>query len=152
MRRAFRQCNAVRPRYSGRNQEPLERRAVLLRHVGVLHEHRQPNRHFAGRDQIGEQRVALTYRHAVGRDNVAKKFQPRLLTQQPDQHPEPVVIVGLDAELSFERRIEQVRVALRQRFWLHQIDIVHRGEDVDARPDPLAVRTHRLLDEVLEVR
>ena len=66
---------------------------------------RERKRHFAGYHEIGQQRMALTHRNAVGRDDIAKHVSPRSSPNVVDDRAEPVAVVGLDTELAFPSRI-----------------------------------------------
>ena len=160
-RRASRHRDAARVRatpapsnraITGGIVDPVDRRAVVLELHDLVEIGRQRQRHLAGHDEIGEQRVALAHRDAVRGDDVAEQLQAALLADRLHQAAEPVAVVGLDAELALPLAVGEVVVALRQIVLLDEPRVVGGDEDVVARADPFAVRTDRRRREIGERR
>src|SRR5207237_9575083 len=105
---------AFEPGDRRRNRRPIERRAALLELRGAERIDRERERHLAGDDEIGQQRVALAHRNAVGGDDAAKQLQAAVLAEAVDHGAEPVAVLRLDAEPALPSRIEQVVVASRK--------------------------------------
>src|SRR5262249_9299893 len=110
MGRALGDRNAIRPRYHRIDREPVDRRTVLLRYLGVLHVDRESDRHLAGGGEVGDHGMALAHRQAVDGHDIAEELEAALLAEKADYHTEPVVVVDLDAEHAFIDRVHEVGV------------------------------------------
>ena len=136
---------------AGAIDEPVDRRAVVLELLGLVIVDGQRERHFARHHQIDEQGVALAHRHAVGRDDVAEQLESLGLAEVADDAGKPVDILGLDAELAFPLRVQQVVIRFRHVLFFDQLGVVSAGENVEPGADPFAVRQYRLRQQVGEV-
>ena len=72
VRRVSRERFARGPGDCRRNHEPVERRAPALCLLGQKTVDRERQRHFARRDQVGEEAVTLAHGHAVRGDDVSE--------------------------------------------------------------------------------
>ena len=151
MRRIADHRNGVRMRHDRIKREPVDRCAFALELLGRVVKGRQRQRHLAHRHQIGEQRVTLADREAVGLGDVAKELEALLLPHHLDETGEPVGIVGLDRNPAFPFRIEQVLVALRQVGFLHQIGIVGGDQHIQTEARPGSIGWDRGRHQVGEI-
>jgi len=62
--------------------------------------------------------MALAHGHAVACHQLPEKFYARIATKFFGHGPEPLLILGLDAELALPLWIEQVAIAARQSSFL----------------------------------
>jgi len=117
---------AVRDR--GRQHEPLERSALLLQLLGGEIVDGERERHFARGHHLREKAVPSSHRQAVLRRQLAKQPQPGLFPQVPDSLGKPILVGGLDAELSFPARMQEVAIRRWQFRFLHQPRVVGLDE------------------------
>src|SRR5882762_4941417 len=106
MRRAARDADRVGARHRRLDGEPVHWSAFLLGPLGEIVIDRERKRHLAGGDHVGEQRMTLAHRHAVACHQLLEKFYARIATEFFGHCPEPLLILGLDAELALPLWIE----------------------------------------------
>ena len=136
-----------------RKRQRLQRRPGKRQLVGLVTVDGERQRHFARHDEIGQERMALAQRHAIGGDDLVEKVDRILLAPHAgDAHEPHVGILGLDAELALPFRIGEVVVTRRRLRLGDEIGIIGGGDDVDAIDDPFAMRRDRSGNEVGERR
>src|SRR2546426_12094560 len=95
--------------------------------------------------------MALAHRHAVARHQLAEEFYARIAAEFLGHGPEPLLVLGLDAELALPLGIEQVAVAAGQVLLFYEVRVVRLYPDRQDRRRPFPVRRHSARNELLEM-
>src|SRR5437667_8803310 len=95
--------------------------------------------------------MALAHRHAVPRHQLAEEFYARIAAELLGHGPEPLLILGLDAELALPLGIEQVAVAAGQILLFDEVRVVRLDPDRQDRRHPFPVRRYCARNEFLEM-
>src|SRR2546422_5409142 len=73
--------------------------------------------------------MALAHRHAIARHQLAEEFYARIAAEFLGHGPEPLLVLGLDAELALPLGIEQVAVAAGQVLPFDEVRVVRLHPD-----------------------
>ena len=111
MGRAARDGDRGGQHHCGRQDEPVDRRALDLHAVDVVAEDAEHQRDLAGDDAAGAVGVAGAHRHAVVAE-LAKELQAALFAHRFDQRREPLDVGRLHADALFPFWLEQLRPGL----------------------------------------
>src|SRR5437762_12686985 len=95
--------------------------------------------------------MALAHRHAAARYQLTEELYAWIAAELLGHGPEPLLILGLDAELALPLGIELVAVAAGQVLLLDEIRVVCLHPDRQDRRHPFPVARNGPRDKVLEI-
>src|SRR5262245_12315275 len=133
MRRIARDAGRRRPRDQGRDDEPVEWRALLLDLLGREAIDSERERNLTGRHEVSEERVPFAYRKPVAGHEIAEQLEALRFAEPQHDLREPVVILRLDRELAPPFRLEQVLIGRGQALLLYLIGVegLHESIEID---------------------